>query len=303
MLRILSFFSAFIVAALPAAACDMHTDERPAALVDYYKNGQSCLATPPLAFRFDPEIEWRFVETVNRERVAHGLDRLTIRPEMQAAARFHSLDMGVNSFFDHQAPDGRSHVERVAAFDRTLLAEGTAENLAQFGPAVCMDENQTEVPCALAPGFRPPSGGFIVDDLHRKLMASEGHRRNILDPEVTHIALGVARTETGVYVTQLFANVFGELTEPAPLIFDVEHSVGIADLAPGWRVKNLALSVGDAFVDLETGEIPTDLNGNIGLSLRAEFVEEFEEENGTRTTVTWIYPTGPMITLEPSTGS
>ena len=294
MLRLIALFLTFAVAALPAQACDMQTDARPETLVEYYENGQSCLTAPPLAFRFDPEIEWRFIETVNRERVERGLNRLTPRPEMQAAARFHSLDMGVNTFFDHQAPDGRAHGERLAAFDRTLLAEGTA---------VCLDENKVEVSCNLAPGFRPPSGGFIVDDLHRKLMASDGHRRNILDPDVTHIALGVARTETGVYVTQLFANVFGELAEPAPLLFDAEHSIGIAELAPGWSVRNLALSVGEDIIDLDAGEIPTDLSGDIGLSLRAEFVEETEDESGTRTTVTWIYPTGPMIALDAATGS
>ncbi|WP_425354851.1 CAP domain-containing protein [Limnoraphis robusta] len=62
-----------------------------------------------------------------------------MRPGLRPAARFHSLDMGLNDFFSHQTPNGRAHAARIAAFDRTLLSEGTAENLAQFGPSVFSD--------------------------------------------------------------------------------------------------------------------------------------------------------------------
>jgi len=291
-------------AALPSAiACEMGISQRAESLTSYVINGRACLNAPPGEFRFDPETERRFLNVVNDERARRGLNRLSLRGDMQPAARFHSLDMGVNGFFGHESPGGRSHAERLAAFDRTLLAEGSAENLAQFGPAMCVDQHGNEVSCALAPGFKPPTRDLVVADLHRKLMNSEGHRRNILDPDMTHIALGVARTDTGFYVTQLFSNVIGALGQPAPLTFEAGHRVDLEAYVPGWTIANLALAQGEAMLDLDFGEIPSGLAGDRGLTVRAETVEEWQEDLGTRTIVTWIYPTGPLIEIVPATGS
>ena len=44
---------------------------------------------------------------------------------------------------------------------------------------------------------------FIVDGW----MTSPGHRRNILDPNYTHIGVGVAAREKNCYATQVFAGV------------------------------------------------------------------------------------------------
>nr|WP_070960896.1 CAP domain-containing protein [Hyphomonas sp. Mor2] len=281
----------------------MQASERPETLANYVMNGEACLDEPPQAFRFDPFTEQMFVDAVNDARDDHGLDRLAIRFELRPAARFHSLDMGSNEFFGHQSPDGRSHVARVAAFDRTLLAEGTAENLAQFGPSVCVDHRDREISCTRVRGFVFPERDEVVRNLHEKLMNSEGHRRNILDPDMTHIAVGVARTETGFYVTQLFADVLGDLSEPAPLMIRASQALHLTAEAPGWDVANLALSHQDEVVDLEMGRIPANISGDIGLSIRAETKQEFEEGPITRTLVTWIYPSGPTIEILPPTGS
>ncbi len=47
------------------------------------------------------------------------------------------------------------------------------------------------------------SQSYVVS--HHRLMASDGHRRNILNPNYTHIGIGIVdQTPSGVYVTQLF---------------------------------------------------------------------------------------------------
>ena len=303
MLRVLYLLCAVALAAPYAFSCEMRTNYRADSLNDYVTNGHSCLETPPAVFVFDPTTEQLFIDAVNQARAEHGLAVLDVRPGLRPAARFHSLDMGLNEFFSHETPNGRSHAARIAAFDRTLLAEGTAENLAQFGPSVCVDYRDREVSCARVRGFKPPTREYVAQNLHEKLMNSEGHRKNILDPDMTHISVGVARNETGFYVTQLFADVLGTLSEPAPMTATASQSLQLTARAPGWEIANFALAHGDEMIDLEFGQIPANLRGHKGLSVRAEISQEFEEGPITRTLVTWIYPSGPTIEIIPATGS
>lgn len=286
-----------------AWACEMSSSDRAAALPAYVEAGEACLETPPGAFRFDHALEAGFLREINRERRTRSLPALKLRAAMRPAARFHSLDMGVNAFFSHDAPDKRTHVERLAAFDRTLLANGSAENIAQFGPAICYDQDQVEVPCATAPGFKGPGLSLVLNDLHAKLMASEGHRRNMLDPKMTHAAIGVARTETGFYVTQVFAEVSGSLSEPAPLQLEAGAALTLTAKVPGWSVANLAVFHTGETYDLERARLPSDLSGLAALSVRAETVETFREGAVTRTVTSWIYPSGPLIEIIPAKGS
>ena len=303
MLRGLILLLALAMAVPTAWSCDMHSSARSATVADFVIDGEACLEAPPQDFRFDRIAEQQFVGAVNAARADHGLDPLFIRDGLRPAARFHSLDMGLNDYFGHESPNGRSHAARIAAFDRRLLAEGTAENLAQFGPSVCVDHRDREVSCSRVRGFKPPQRADVVRNLHQRLMDSEGHRRNILDPDMTHISVGVARTETGFYVTQLFADVLGDLSEPAPLTARVSQALDLSADAPGWQVANLALSDADDMIDLDMGQIPPGMIGDRGLSVRAEITEEFVEGPITRTLVTWIYPSGPTIEILPATGS
>lgn len=286
-----------------AWACDLSRADRPQALPVYVEAAQACLDTPPGAFRFDGALEDGFLREINRERRTRNLSALKLRRGMRPAARFHSLDMGVNAFFSHAAPDERTHAERLAAFDRTLLANRSAENIAQFGPAICLDQDQNQVPCTNAPGFKGPNPSMVLNDLHAKLMASEGHRRNILDPNTTHVAIGVARTETGFYVTQVFAEVSGSLSEPAPFQLEAGTVLTLTARVPGWSIANLSVFHADEMHDLERARLPSDLSGPAALSVRAETVETFREGDVTRTVTSWIYPSGPLIEILPAKGS
>ena len=303
MLRFLILFVLLIAAGQPVWACSMSTENRATDLVPYVENGQICLQFPPPTLSFEAESERQFLEKVNAERETLGIAPLTVRAEMLPAARYHSLDMAINRFFSHATDNQRTHADRLSAFDRTLLAQGSAENIAQFGPATCYNQRQEAVPCSNVPGFEPVSADYVVDDLHQKLMESPGHRRNILDPEMTHIVIGVARQESAYFVTQVFAKHAGDLTTPAPLTIEAGDQLSLTASLPGWTVSNFALYVDDAPLDLEQGEIPEDMSGTYSLRVRGEILEEIKEGKRTRQIVTWIYPSGPAISIEPAKGS
>lgn len=303
MLRffVLLFMSAGFAA--PALACEMATAKRESVVASYVDNGKDCLSSPPGKFRFDPEMERSFIQKINTERTKRGLRTLKVRNEMRPAARFHSLDMGANGFFGHKSPKGKGHAYRMSAFDRTLLTHGSAENVAQFGPATCVDSLGNTMDCTLAPGFKLPTRELVTDDLHAKLMQSEGHRRNILDPEMTHISLGVARTDTGFYVTQMFALQIGELSQPLPTQLKAGHRISSTATVPGWTVTNFAIARDASPDNLVANTIPTGTRGDVELRVRAEN-NLTKTEGGSTTTITeWIYPTGPALTIIAPTGS
>ncbi len=304
MLRIISLLIGTIACATSSFACEMQSAARSDHLPAYLENAETCLAEPPVQFRFDPLMEELFLNQINAERRGEGLAPLKIRSSLQPAARFHSLDFATNQFFDHQGPDGRTSGDRVAAFDRTLLAQKTGENIAQFGPARCYDEYNKEVSCLIAPGFKVPTPAFVVDDLHEKLMASEGHRANILSPDFTHVAIGVVREDAGFYVTQVFAKPLGALEAPLPPTFRADETLELDIQIENKDVSELAVLDADGErLALVRNRLDALSNGTKTLIVRAEKITE--ETNGFRTVTTteWLDLFGPAFVLVAATES
>ena len=303
MLRFVTLLWFTIGFAATAQACDMHTSARASVVADYAEQGLDCLSGPTPGYRFDDIMERAFVAKINQERTSRGLTPLIIRDEMRPAARFHSLDMGVNRFFGHRSPTGKTHAARVAAFDRTLLPKSSAENVAQL-EMQCRDGAWQSISCADMPEQANDPMASAVKELHRQLMQSAGHRKNILAPETTHIALGVARTEFGVYVTQVFVQPAGFLNEPLPLRLKAGHQVKTSATAPGWTIKRFALMQNNMHDDMRGGLIPAGIVGDRGLSVRGERSDKPTRKNGRlMQSYEFIYLNGPAFTVQPSTGS
>ena len=110
-------------------------------------------------------------DLVNDERAAQGLDPLGYNTCLADAARDHSEDMGVNEYFSHTSQDGRSPGDRIAAAGYAWLAYG--ENIAAGYPT----------PQAVMEGW----------------MNSDGHRANILDPDLCDIGVGYAYVSASTY--------------------------------------------------------------------------------------------------------
>ena len=300
MLRFLISFVGAITLSGLALACDMRSDARASQLVDYVAMGHTCLSAPPDSFRFDEQIEQQFERAINAAREEAGLPRLKVRSGTRPAARFHSLDMGVNGFFSHASPAGLAHYDRIAAFDRQLLSDRSAENVAVFGPAICKDQDDRDVSCLLVPGFELPSRSTVVEKLHQELMQSEGHRENILDPKMTHMVVGVARTDTGFHVTQLFINLAGMLAEDFPLQMDPGEKIEATVTLEGWNDYRFALQIDDVPIDLKSDKLPREISGDVALNVRAERRAEEKSENGTVESLYWIYLSGPKFTVMPA---
>jgi len=115
--------------------------------------------------------EIKMIELVNRERQAAGLKALQIDAQLSYVARIKSQDMSNNKYFSHDSPTYGSPFDMMTKFG--IKYRGAAENIAK---------NQT------------------VEAAHNSLMRSQGHKENIMNPNYTHIGIGI---HNGHY-TQMF---------------------------------------------------------------------------------------------------
>jgi len=117
---------------------------------------------------------------INAERANYNLPPLAWDGQLCRVARGHSENMGRRNFFDHEAPDGSSLLDRVSASGVVWrsLGENIAYNQGQVDPVRVAVEQWLQSP---------------------------KHRANIMRAKYTHTAVGVARTADGrVYLTQIF---------------------------------------------------------------------------------------------------
>lgn len=118
--------------------------------------------------------EQKVVDLTNQERAKSGLPALQVDTTLSKVAREKSLDMQRNNYFSHTSPTYGSPFDMMKKFGITYKAAG--ENIAK--------------------GQRSP------EEVVNAWMNSEGHRKNILSSNFTHI--GVGHVADGNYWTQQF---------------------------------------------------------------------------------------------------
>ncbi len=124
----------------------------------------------------DESGERKMVDMVNAERIKVGTVSLVEDESLQSVARSHSMDMLMRKYFSHFSPEGYTIKERLDAAHISYVA--AAENLA-FAPSL-----------------------YIA---HSGLMASPGHKVNILDPSYNRIGIGIIDAgQYGKMITQVF---------------------------------------------------------------------------------------------------
>jgi uncharacterized protein YkwD len=125
-------------------------------------------------------LEVQCLNEVNRLRQSHRLLPLRFSEDLLQVARNYSRRMAEESFFSHSDPEGRSVRERVN--EANIKWRIVGENL------------------ALSNGYINP----VAISMHG-WMDSPGHRRNLLDPDWRHTAIGVWISANGtVYFTEIF---------------------------------------------------------------------------------------------------
>lgn len=127
----------------------------------------------------DGAVEEALLEAANRERAEAGLPPVVRMESLDQVARLHSVDMRDNEFVGHASPTTGGAAQRVAAAQ--IQTGLVLENIGR---------------------------GYGAGEIHRGLMGSPGHRANLLNPDVTHVGIGVVSEPEGDRRAFLATEVF-----------------------------------------------------------------------------------------------
>lgn len=127
----------------------------------------------------DDAVADALLEALNAERVEAGVPPVARMESLDEVARLHSVDMRDNQFVGHASPTTGGAAERVAAAQ--IQSGLVLENIGR---------------------------GYGAAEIHRGLMGSPGHRANLLNPDVTHVGVGVVSEMEGDRRAFLATQVF-----------------------------------------------------------------------------------------------
>ena len=131
------------------------------------------------------------VAAINRERARNGISLLTDDPLLTETAREHCVEMARLDYFEHLSPtEGiRTPLDR---YLRSVQAWGEGQpSVAYIGENIFFCSMTTPT--------------FNIAYAHQSLMASPGHRANILNSQFTKVGVGLYRdTEGEFWVTEMF---------------------------------------------------------------------------------------------------
>ncbi|MBT8425451.1 MAG: CAP domain-containing protein, partial [Silicimonas sp.] len=153
------------------------------------------------------QLELGLLALINAERAAAGLSPLRLITVLNDAAESHSAWMLQTDDFSHTGAGGTSAIDRMT--DAGYPFQGRILALENIGWQ----------------SLRAPEGaGDEVARLHAGLMASDGHRANILNAEVTDIGIGVGSgpvpTHDGDVEAVMVTQVFGRTDADVSALID-----------------------------------------------------------------------------------
>jgi len=141
--------------------------------------------SPPHGVKYLAKVEELVFELTNQARLAKGLAPLNKDAELTNVARAYSNDMLVRRFFEHTTPDGVAFHDRISD-NYQHWVRFTGENIwSAWG---------------YGSGNPQKLAKEIVDDW----LSSPGHRANLLDPDFTHLGVGVSARNSTIRATQEF---------------------------------------------------------------------------------------------------
>lgn len=144
-------------------------------------------STEPVAAKPDPydisgytcgSLEYGIADAINARRREAGLPELSLGRKLSGIGSVRAYESSLT--FSHTRPDGRNWSSVLGDYGYGCGHAG--ENLLQS------------------------SDGYSAADMVELWMGSAGHRANILDPEVTHLGVGVYRSGGMVYVATIFTD-------------------------------------------------------------------------------------------------
>ena len=159
-------------------------------LASYVAEASTCVEQ---AGNFDAAMANALVSEINAERVANGLAPLNRRASLDMAAKSHALDMATRIYADHVDLEGRDHLHRIRAFDRTMLVGASGSNVTVA---------------------RAADGASVV---HEKIKMDEFSAANMVRDTFTDVGIGVVEEAGQFYVVQVFAAAEGEFESAIPV--------------------------------------------------------------------------------------
>lgn len=122
------------------------------------------------------DMEEKMLTLINEERAKNDLNKLSLNEDLRNVARIKSKDIAENDYFSHTSPTYGSPFDMMKEFEISFIK--AAENLA---------------------------GDRSVQSAHKGLMNSKGHRKNILEPDLSQIGIGIKEDDKYGYIfTQMF---------------------------------------------------------------------------------------------------
>jgi uncharacterized protein YkwD len=144
---------------------------------------------PPPGVKYLEKVEDLVFELTNQHRRAKGVAPLSKDDELREVARAYSNDMLVRRFFDHTTPDGVSFHERIAS-NYHHWVRSIGENIWS------------------AWGYKPSNALSLAKEIVDDWLSSPGHRAILLDPDFTHLGVGVSARNGTILATQEFVGKF-----------------------------------------------------------------------------------------------
>ena len=144
--------------------------------------GSRSVAISPAA---NAKVAAEIVRLTNEARARNGLRPVTASVQLATAAEQHSSEMLSLSYFSHTSPTPGLTNPKDRATTAGVRASRVSENLFE------------------ADGYPLDSLAPVVVDAW---LNSSGHRENLLDPNVTHVGLGVSVLDGKISVTQMFGS-------------------------------------------------------------------------------------------------
>jgi len=135
--------------------------------------------------------EQGLIAAINNERARQGMNALALDPLLTETARTHCLEMCRLDYFEHESPTAGLRTPMDRYLD-SLHAWGEGQpHAALVGENIFF--------CSVT------NGVFNAAYAHQSLMASPGHRANILDPRFSKVGVGLYRDSQGQFwVTEMF---------------------------------------------------------------------------------------------------
>lgn len=133
-----------------------------------------------------PAVRREMLERVNQARRSAGSPPLAAEPRLQQAAQAYAEEMLRRSFYAHKSPEGQTPRDRATAagYDGRIVAENIA------------------------------AGSLTVETVLGAWLLSSGHRRNLLDPALTDIGVGLAVGPIDHRYRILWVQLFGRPRPP-----------------------------------------------------------------------------------------